>query len=404
MIIKILSKSATFSGIRYNTDKMDAGKGELVAARNFHALEGLENLRPQDYINYLETLSAQSSRIRYPQFHAVLSCKGREYAKEQLADLAENWLGGMGYGDNPYLLVFHKDTANNHLHIVTTRIGRDGKKINDSFEKLRSYEVLGRMMQKLDVPTRSADVAKSLQYSFSTHAQWMMILENMGYLIDRSGDHYTVRKHDRTMATVAVSAIDRIVSDHKKDMDRIRQLRAIVSRYEKLHNVAIRPIHQRPTDGQPGKITGYTSPLLDFLHTKFGIQAIFHFKEGKPPYGYTLIDHAKKQVFKGGDIRPLSEFREVATTVTTKESPKHPSKENATTETAYESPDKYPGPDRTHPISEESPGTTVRTELPAEITGPATEAPGLAMPNDIDDEAILGRNRRRKRKARTNTR
>src|SRR5690606_34883352 len=54
--------------------------------------------------------------------------------------------------------------------------------------------------------------------------------------------------------------------------------------------------------------SGYTSALAEFLHGKFGMQFLFHGKDGKPPYGYTLIDHAGKAVYKGGEIMALSEI------------------------------------------------------------------------------------------------
>ncbi|MGO3653104.1 MAG: relaxase/mobilization nuclease domain-containing protein, partial [Sphingobacterium sp.] len=137
MIVKILKKSATFKAVRYNTGKVEKDRGELLLAKNFGLLQGLENLRPQDYINYLEAVSARSSRTKYPQFHIAISTKGRSHSKEELADIAQKWMDGMGYGQQPYLLIYHKDTANNHVHLVSTRVGRDGKKISDRYEKLR---------------------------------------------------------------------------------------------------------------------------------------------------------------------------------------------------------------------------------------------------------------------------
>ena len=133
MIVKILNKSAAFKGVSYNTSKVEKDKGELMMVQNFGALQGLDHLRPQDYINYLEAQSARSTRTKFPQFHAVISAKGRSHSKEQLTDIAEQWLKGMGYRDQPYLLIFHKDTKNNHIHMVTTRVGKDGRKIPDSY-------------------------------------------------------------------------------------------------------------------------------------------------------------------------------------------------------------------------------------------------------------------------------
>jgi len=54
MIVKILTSSASFNGVSYNTNKVDRNKGELMKVANFGPLQGLGTLRPQDYINYLK--------------------------------------------------------------------------------------------------------------------------------------------------------------------------------------------------------------------------------------------------------------------------------------------------------------------------------------------------------------
>ena len=85
MIIKILSSSASFSAVRYNTDKIDRGMGELMVARNFGALDHLSGIRPQDYINYFKLLAAGNSRISKPQFHAVISADGKSASAWELS-------------------------------------------------------------------------------------------------------------------------------------------------------------------------------------------------------------------------------------------------------------------------------------------------------------------------------
>lgn len=385
MIVKILKKSATFKAVRYNTGKVDKDRGELLFVRNFGALQGLESLRPQDYINYFEALSARSSRIKYPQFHVAISTKGRAHRKEELSDIAQKWMEGMGYGNQPYLLIFHKDTANNHVHLVSTRVGRDGKKISDKYEKLRAYRVLNQIMDKDERQATSADLKKALGYSFSTRAQFMMILEGQGYALALKDGTYAISKYGRELASIDVAEVDERIAAREKDKSRIAQVRAIIEKYRNKHD----PMPYA-TDA------GYTSELSSFLYKKFGLQAVFHGKNGKPPYGYTIIDHAAKAVYKGGEVMPLAEFIAHHAATNGRQQPhSDPAESLAWSQTK-------PPVDRPR-----------ETDPAVDTTDPVDHASGLGMfipdfdisiSDDIDDEATLGHNRRRKKKARTNTR
>lgn len=397
MIVKILQKSATFKAVRYNTGKVDKDRGELLLVRNFGALEGLENLRPQDYINYLEAVSARSTRTKYPQLHVAISTKGRQHSKEELSDIAQKWMDSMGYGEQPYLLIFHKDTANNHLHLVSTRVGRDGKKISDRYEKLRAYRVLNQVMGQDEKQAADAALQKALTYHFSTRAQFMMLLEVQGYALALKDGHYAISKFGRELAKVDVHSVDGRIAAREKDKGRAGQLRAIIERYRAVHDPA-----PYLTD------SGYTSALAEFLHGKFGMQVLFHGKDGKPPYGYTLIDHAGKAVYKGGEIMPLLEF--IAT---------GPVSENkhgvgSTTQAKQDTkPYRWQDLGDMESIPELSEDKPVREKTGSDIShkpnpdfDPVLPLPdlGVDISDDIDDEAVLGRNRRRKQKARTNTR
>lgn len=114
----------------------------------FGPLQAYSQLFPEDYVRYLELVSGSNKRIKLPQFHAVISAKGREMGKEGLTDLADKWLEKMGYKDRPFLVVFHKDTKNNNVHIVCTRVDKMGKKINSAFEKIRAVTQLNRLMKQ----------------------------------------------------------------------------------------------------------------------------------------------------------------------------------------------------------------------------------------------------------------
>jgi len=148
MIIKILSSTGTFAAVRYNTDKMDRGDGELMKIANMPHLEGRHTVSPGEVKAYLKAHSATNARIKSAQFHATISAKGREMDKRQLTEAAVEYMDKMGYGENPYIVVFHSDTDNNHVHIVSSRVDNHGKKINDSHERRRSQAVRGQLMEK----------------------------------------------------------------------------------------------------------------------------------------------------------------------------------------------------------------------------------------------------------------
>jgi hypothetical protein len=404
MIVKILRPSATFEGVSYNSNKIEKDKGELMKVENFGALQALEHLKPQDYINYLEARSKTSARIKYPQLHAVISCRGRSHSKEQLTELATEWLKGMGYGEQPYLLVFHKDTGNNHVHIVSTRIDENGKKINDSYEKIRAYQVLNQIMSLNEKEQVVIDLDKALTYHFSTRAQFMMLLECQGYALKLNGDRYQLFKYGKQQGEIETAKVDARIGLYQKNINRLAQLRAITERYRLSHDAAAIPVSEPQPKGKASKPTGYTSELAEVLSKLIGVQVLFHGQPGKPPYGYTLIDHTKKTVYKGKELMPIAEFiRPEEGRLTESELPAPEIIEPDITispvprsETVQQSDTGFPDTrDQFADVSGYG-GETASTGWQPEIN--------LDIADDIDDEAILGRNRQRKRKARTNTR
>ena len=149
MIVKILgSAGSNFNGIRYNEKKVETGKGELMLMKNFPSFINEDN-KPEEVRNYLKAIS-KNDKIKKPQFHAVISTRFREHSKEELARVAEEFMNKMGYGHQPYIAVFHNDTENNHIHLVSTRVDKQtGKKIKDNFEKLKAQQALRKTLEKI---------------------------------------------------------------------------------------------------------------------------------------------------------------------------------------------------------------------------------------------------------------
>ncbi|MEO7213913.1 MAG: relaxase/mobilization nuclease domain-containing protein [Mucilaginibacter sp.] len=330
MVAHIFEKpSRTFAGVKYNTDKVDRNTGELMLIANFGAIQSLANPRPQDLVNYLLMISAQNKVIKNTQFHAVISARGRVYTKQELTKAAVMWLKEMKYGDQPYLIVFHKDTDNHHVHMVSSRVGKDGKQIDRDYEQVRAVRNIDRVL----------GYTLAMQYHFSTRAQFYLVLENQGFL----GRDY-----------IQEEKLQKKIAGYKPDKIRIAQLKDLF-------------------------LTHKASPdFVERMHRQFQLDLVFHSAEGKAPYGYTIIDHATKQVFKGSEILNLKQLLD----------------ENINLENAY-----YPLNIQVKDYLPENSITYYSEESPEPIA-----IRPVSIANDVDDQQVFGMKRRRQRKARTNTR
>ena len=71
-------------------------------------------------------------------------------SEEKLKQICREYLDAMGFGDQPYVVLIHKDKAPDrwHAHIVTTCIRIDGSRISDNLERRRSMKVVRDMEKK----------------------------------------------------------------------------------------------------------------------------------------------------------------------------------------------------------------------------------------------------------------
>lgn len=401
---------------------------------NFGPLQGLSNLRPEDYVNYLQMLSAQNTRVSKPQFHAAISAKGKSYDNQALTAIAEEWLNLMGYAEQPYLIVYHKDTVNNHVHVVTTRVDRNGRKISSAFEHNRAIQNLNKVLGLDEERSVSKDMEKALAYNFGTKAQYLMILEGMGYKVREADGKFQVIKFGKQLSEIPLAAVLDKAKHHQPDQDRRAQLKAIFHKYSLLYSIAL--VIPELSAG-----TAFTSAFADYLKSKMGVELIFHAKDGKQPYGYTILDHAAKTVWKGGEIMPLAEMLGGqangkalgAGDVVPK--PKMVFKVSADVKSYYGTllkaalhnyPDFRQGLQDLQLTVKETPkgwmlaDKTIQVSIPVNVllanaemrglelgTGSIADSvyvPPVSIADDVDDQQIHGMRRRRQRRARTNTR
>lgn len=291
MIATILKSSATFSAVEYNERKVSKGTAELLEIKNFDLLEKTGNISMTNLRNYLIKYSSQNENIRNTQFHLAFSCKKDEYSYEELVKIAHQYLDKMGYGDpgQPLLIYAHHDTANNHIHIITSRVAPDGQKISDHNERLRSQAIINNIMGVKPKQEAKSIIQQALTYSFETLGQFQAVLESCGYESYIEEEKINVKKGGVVLDNIPIEEVKKQFSKKSKEETdkRRKQLKAIILKYQRL--------------------SANKEELDTTLKKKFGVNLVFVGKRDTP-YGYMVIDHKEKNVYKGSDIVQLKEL------------------------------------------------------------------------------------------------
>ena len=335
MIIKILRASGSdFNGVKYNDKKIDKGTGELMLMKNFPSF--INELSSKEQVrNYLRAISIGNKKVLKPQFHAMISTKFQGHSKEELTKVAENFMDEMKYGEQPFIVVFHKDTDNNHVHIVSTRVDKQtGKKINDSYEKLKAQKALSVTMDKLYGLKPEEELSKLLNYKISS-------LNQLETLFNRNGFKLGKNTNDENSLTILKNGViqqtfsrNQIVFDNSKNDSRSRQIKAILTKYKELYSNKVFKVEDNRNNesvlsrGQSEERANHSKSKIEFeselqkkLKDVFGIDMVFHqvgeksqnkgkLEGGLRPFGYTLIDHKTQKVYKGSDILKMNELFE----------------------------------------------------------------------------------------------
>ena len=294
MIATILPGSADFHAVGYNEHKVSKGLSRLIEMRNFGTVGLADRPTTEELTGYLKKYSSTNNRIRKPQFHVAVSCKGREMTESELLDFAHRYLKEMGYAEpgQPWLIYAHHDTDNTHLHIITSRVAPDGRKIAHSHERRRSQEVIDRILGTDRQKKTADDIEAARQYTFSSFAQFKAIMVSMGYEVYQKEGIVFIKHGGKVQRQIPLAEVERLFKSGYRERARCRQLRSIFKKYR--------------------DVSGSKEELQKELKEKFGISLVF-FGRKDVPYGYMIVDHAHRTVINGARVLATEELLDFAT-------------------------------------------------------------------------------------------
>lgn len=141
MVVKIAPSSPTLRyALSYNSEKASRGEGRLVTASgmDFPGEDGIW----ATFARY-ERLNYSSKNVSFHMF--ICPSDAEAFDDGKASSMAAELMAGLGYGSQPYAVFRHDDAGTPHYHVLSCRVGNDGRKIRD----YNDVRVLQRMMREM---------------------------------------------------------------------------------------------------------------------------------------------------------------------------------------------------------------------------------------------------------------
>jgi hypothetical protein len=334
MVAKITVPNSIKRALNYNEQKMKEGAAECIYAHNF--LKEAEQLNFYEKLNRFEKLISLNKRASTNTVHISLNFGLNEkIEKNRLVEIASVYMEKIGFAEQPYLVYQHLDAGHPHIHIVTTNIQKDGKRIslhnigrNESTKARKEIEIAYNLVKAEDQKKQSDEI-KPLHTQRITYGR-SPTKRGITNILDAVLPKY---KYASLAELNAVLKLYNLTADRGKEEGIIFKKNGLVYRVLDEQGNKI---------GVPIKASSiYNKPTLSFLQKKFKenellkqehkkrlrtsidwimvkhpknleafkqalqkekISLVIRQNDNGVIYGLTYIDHNTKCVFNGSDI------------------------------------------------------------------------------------------------------
>ena len=335
MVARINTSKSIAKALNYNEQKLKEGKAEILTASGF--IKDADKLSFYDKLNHFERLISLNDRTVTNTLHVSLNFDPSEQlSNEKLTAIADRYMEKIGFKDQPYLVYRHHDAGHPHIHIVSTNIQSDGKRI--------SMHNMGR--------NQSEKARKEIETAFGLVKAESKKLQDVLKLVPVNAQKVVYGKSvtKRAIANVLMNVLEKYNYTSLPELNAVLKQYNVTaeagqpgSRMEKLNGLAYRVLDEDGNKvGAPIKASAfYMKPTLKYLEEKFvknqaqrapykkKLQASLNWVLNKPPasldkfikavekenisvvlrtgkegviYGITYVDHKYKAVFNGSDL------------------------------------------------------------------------------------------------------
>ncbi|MGC3947976.1 MAG: relaxase/mobilization nuclease domain-containing protein [Chryseolinea sp.] len=128
MVAKVISGKDIKGALNYNEQKVAGGIATCILASGF--LKDVNALSFREKLGRFTALNERNLRTTTNTIHISLNFDpGERLSVDELSNIASNYMDRIGFGRQPFLAYQHHDAAHPHIHIVSTLIQENGKRI-----------------------------------------------------------------------------------------------------------------------------------------------------------------------------------------------------------------------------------------------------------------------------------
>lgn len=332
MVCKVRSGKNIKGALNYNEQKVKEGVAECIGAANF--VGEPHQMRFSDKLARFEQLIERNARAKTNCVHISLNFDVSEMlSQNKLNEIATDYMDKIGFGDQPYLVYQHNDAAHPHLHIVTTNIKEDGKRISihnlgknqsevgrkEIEEKYGLVKAGTAPKQRLNANLDKAVYGKSetkktiddivgkvmKRYKFSSLAEFNAVLRQYNVMADRgregmimfnkNGLVYSMLDSNGNKIGVPIKASALYSKPTLKNLEKHFKRGSSLKQNEKerLTNIV---------DSFFNSNARHRSISFGDYMNSHGINATFRKNKDGRVYGVTFIDNKSGAVFNGSDL------------------------------------------------------------------------------------------------------
>ena len=140
-----------FGALAYNQNKVDSEEAKVLFSNRMLLGED-GNFSIGECMRSFEMQMPVQLSTKKPIVHISINPHPEDVlSDQQLADIAQEYMQKLGYGNQPYLVYKHEDIDRHHIHIVGLRVDENGKPLNDKFEHRRSKQITRELEKKYNL-------------------------------------------------------------------------------------------------------------------------------------------------------------------------------------------------------------------------------------------------------------